>query len=229
MCKGCHRSERRSSREGGPQMRSAGFLFECRGLGQSPRINPNTEFSQNGENSRPRKERTENCRCHSQRSWQLHGFGQGRGRKPSGPSQVRAPEGDHTPVRFIIDGERRLVIARFGESLMATDIHNYAKALSAHPDFDPSFSEIAISATSKSFRSRAPIFCGSPIRSILSRSSQSVLLWRKHPRKDMRCGCTRFCAIKEISRFSKPCQRLSIGLTVAPSLTLPRPDVGGPF
>jgi hypothetical protein len=53
-----------------------------------------------------------------------------------------ACEGQAT-VRFVIDSERRLVIARFGKRLTSTDIQIYVQNLRAHPSFDPSFSEIA--------------------------------------------------------------------------------------
>ena len=46
-------------------------------------------------------------------------------------------------VDFIIDSERRLVIAKFGEHLTAADIQTYVINLKANPSFDPSFSEIA--------------------------------------------------------------------------------------
>jgi len=46
-------------------------------------------------------------------------------------------------VRFVVDSKRRLVIARFAKRVTVMDIQVYVQNLSAHPNFDPSFSEIA--------------------------------------------------------------------------------------
>jgi len=72
----------------------------------------------------------------------VHGFGQGQGPDLGRLSRLPAAEGQ-AAVRFVIDAERRLVIARFGKCLTATDIQVYVQNLRAHPSFNPSFSEIA--------------------------------------------------------------------------------------
>jgi hypothetical protein len=72
----------------------------------------------------------------------VRGFGQKQAPDFSRFSRLPAGE-DQAPVRFVIDSERRLVIARFGKRLTATDIQLYVQDLRAHPSFDPSFSEIA--------------------------------------------------------------------------------------
>jgi hypothetical protein len=71
----------------------------------------------------------------------------GYGRKETGES-FRPPESgasgeNQNRVRFNIDGERRLVIAKFGQRLTAADIQSYVRELQAHPTFESSFSEIA--------------------------------------------------------------------------------------
>lgn len=73
----------------------------------------------------------------------MDGFFQRQVQGFSKPSRLTAREGNQTSVRFMIDSERRLVIARFGKQLTATDIQIYVQDLCAHPGFDPSFSEIA--------------------------------------------------------------------------------------
>lgn len=61
-----------------------------------------------------------------------------------GPSRSsRSREDNKAAVRFAIDPVRRLVTARFCETLTATDIESYVQDLLAHPSFDPAFSEIA--------------------------------------------------------------------------------------
>ena len=53
-------------------------------------------------------------------------------------------------MKFVVDVERRLVIARFPKVLTGAEIQSYVTALCSHPGFDPSFSEIAdISAVTK--------------------------------------------------------------------------------
>jgi hypothetical protein len=45
-------------------------------------------------------------------------------------------------VEFSIDRDRRLVVVKFEGSVRVQEIAKYAESLVAHPDFDPSFSEI---------------------------------------------------------------------------------------
>ena len=72
----------------------------------------------------------------------MDGFGQKQARELNMASRSHR-EIEEAPVRFTIDANRRLVIARFGKRLRATDIQAYVKGLRNHPSFDPSFSEIA--------------------------------------------------------------------------------------
>jgi len=72
----------------------------------------------------------------------VDGFGQKEAPDFSRLSRLPACEGQAS-VRFVIDSERRVVIAKFGERLTVTDIEIYVQNLRAHPSFDPSFSEIA--------------------------------------------------------------------------------------
>lgn len=71
----------------------------------------------------------------------MDGFGRRKAREGHRPSQLQ--EGNEAPVRFTIDANRRLVIARFGERLTATDIQAYVQDLGNQPGFHASFSEIA--------------------------------------------------------------------------------------
>ena len=71
----------------------------------------------------------------------MHGFGRSQGSSFNTLSGL--PAEGQAAVRFVIDAERRLVIARFGKRLTATDIQIYVQNLRAHPSFNPSFSEIA--------------------------------------------------------------------------------------
>jgi hypothetical protein len=47
-----------------------------------------------------------------------------------------------TPARYKVIAEKRLVIVEFGRILTASVIAAYVASLRAHPEFDPSFSEI---------------------------------------------------------------------------------------
>jgi hypothetical protein len=73
---------------------------------------------------------------------EVDGFGH-RPARESNRSPLPVPAGDLAAVRFVVDTERRLVIARFGKRLSAPDIQEYVQKLCAHPHFDRSFSEIA--------------------------------------------------------------------------------------
>jgi hypothetical protein len=73
----------------------------------------------------------------------LDGFLERQALKLRRCSQLSAPEGNQDRIKFVIDVERRLVIAKFGEGLTVADIQGYVLNLSAHPSFDASFSEIA--------------------------------------------------------------------------------------
>lgn len=69
-------------------------------------------------------------------------FGQKQARELKCASTSHRQTGE-TTLRFMIDVNRRLVIARFGKRLTATDIQAYVHDLLDHPSFNPSFSEIA--------------------------------------------------------------------------------------
>ena len=58
-------------------------------------------------------------------------------------SEMCVSRDSYREVQFIIDANRRVVIATFGEQLTAADIQGYVRSLDSHPNFDPSFSEIA--------------------------------------------------------------------------------------
>ena len=45
-------------------------------------------------------------------------------------------------INFSIDKDRRLVVVKFEGSVTVQEIAQYVESLVAHPDFDPSFSEI---------------------------------------------------------------------------------------
>ena len=47
------------------------------------------------------------------------------------------------PGEYSIDTEKRLVVVRFASRVIAEDITRYAERLRSHPDFEPTFSEIA--------------------------------------------------------------------------------------
>ncbi len=63
-----------------------------------------------------------------------------------------------TQLRFSVDCARRLVIAKFGECLTASDIESYVEDLRAHPKFEPSFSEIADISAVKELSLQVPDF-----------------------------------------------------------------------
>jgi hypothetical protein len=52
-------------------------------------------------------------------------------------------EDRETPVRFLVEGDKRLVIVKFSKKLTPYNIEKYARDLCAHPRFEPTFSEIA--------------------------------------------------------------------------------------
>ena len=66
----------------------------------------------------------------------------------NGPSpRCETPESHFAPHQsedadFSIDKDRRLVVVKFGGSVTVQEIARYVESLVAHPDFDPSFSEI---------------------------------------------------------------------------------------
>lgn len=87
----------------------------------------------------------------------MDGFGQKHARElSSAPRSHR--QTTEAPVRFTIDADRRLVIARFGKRLTATDIQTYVQALCDHPSFNPSFCEIADISDVKELPLEAPDF-----------------------------------------------------------------------
>lgn len=62
-----------------------------------------------------------------------------------GPGIARAREEKQEgtkPVEFSIDGRKRLVYAKFGKRVTASDIEQYARHLRMDPAFEPTFSEI---------------------------------------------------------------------------------------
>ena len=62
---------------------------------------------------------------------------------PTGES-ARAPGARRlkVPVEFVVDPQKKLVVARFRGKVVAADIQQYVKRLLAHPSFLPDFSEI---------------------------------------------------------------------------------------
>src|SRR5579862_749181 len=88
---------------------------------------------------------------------QMDGFGQKQARELNMASRSHR-EIEEAPVRFTIDANRRLVIARFGKRLRATDIQAYVKNLRDHPGFNSSFSEIADITDVKELPLEAPDF-----------------------------------------------------------------------
>jgi uncharacterized protein (DUF2384 family) len=57
------------------------------------------------------------------------------------PESLFAPS-QNPDVNFSIDKDRRLVVVKFEGSVTLQEIARYVESLVAHPDFDPSFSEI---------------------------------------------------------------------------------------
>ena len=88
----------------------------------------------------------------------MDGFGQQRARESNKSSRSYSRETHEPPVRFTIDANQRLVIARFGKRLTATDIQVYVQNLRDHPSFNPSFSEIADISDVKELPLEAPDF-----------------------------------------------------------------------
>ena len=64
----------------------------------------------------------------------MPGQGIARARKP------KQEEGK--AVQFSVDGKKRLVYAKFGKKVVASDIEQYAKQLRVDPVFEPTFAEI---------------------------------------------------------------------------------------
>lgn len=88
----------------------------------------------------------------------MGGFGQKQARESHRPSQSHSCEAKEAAVRFTVDIDRHLVIARFARRLTTLDIQTYVQGLRNHPNFNSSFSEIADISAVKELPLEAPDF-----------------------------------------------------------------------